>query len=107
MGKLKGFGKKKTAETPVSPVVEAPAPPPEDTVSAILAIDMFPLHADRWLTCRDPSLPNVKRNNSTFSISSEHTHSILPHLGKLHLWIFHQTLHSSFPKRQKMQVHGW
>ena len=33
MGKLKGFGKKKQAETPVSPVVEAPTPPPEDTVS--------------------------------------------------------------------------
>jgi hypothetical protein len=34
MGKLKGFGKKKQAETPVSTIVETPAPPPEDTVSA-------------------------------------------------------------------------
>lgn len=33
MGKLKGFGKKKTAETPLVPVVEPPPPPPEDTVS--------------------------------------------------------------------------
>ena len=33
MGKFKGFGKKKQAETPIAPVVEAPTPPPEDTVS--------------------------------------------------------------------------
>lgn len=33
MGKFKGFGKKKTVETPLVPVVEPPPPPPEDTVS--------------------------------------------------------------------------
>lgn len=32
MGKFKGFGKKKTADTPLVPVVEPPPPPPEDTV---------------------------------------------------------------------------
>ena len=36
MGKLKGFGKKKTAETPLVPVIEPPPPPPVDTVSTLL-----------------------------------------------------------------------
>jgi WD repeat-containing protein 48 len=59
MGKFKGFGKKKQAEVPVSPVVEAPTPPPEDTVSHPFPVYAHADHQGPKFTERETAQLNI------------------------------------------------
>ena len=49
MGKLKGLGKKKPAETPMLPVLEAQEAPPEDTVRDALNFDCVGRRAEETI----------------------------------------------------------